>query len=95
MRDLRELNKLERYLRANGYNYERIDKEGIFDRHQIIVYDRRTGEEYLWDAICHFGSYGCDMGLLEIMGTIVENEYDEVEGNLTALDIINRLEKKG
>ena len=95
MRDLRELNKLERYLRANGYNYERIDKEGTFDRHQIIVYDRRTGEEYLWDAICHFGSYGGDEGLLEIMGTINENDYDDVEGWLTAKDIIKKLEKRG
>lgn len=44
-----------------------------------------------WDAICHSGSYGHERGLLEIMGTIVRVDDDEVEGNLTAEEILQRL----
>lgn len=89
---MNELNKLGKYLKEHGYEYERIDKENDpwgYDRHQIIVY--KNGEKQ-WDAICHRGSYGYDEGLLEIMGNIVENTDDTVEGWLTADDIIKRLE---
>lgn len=48
-----------------------------------------------WDAICHDGSYGHNEGLLEIMGSIVQNEYDSVEGYLTADEILKRLNKEG
>lgn len=45
-----------------------------------------------WDAVCHGFSYGSDEGLLEIMGDIVSEECeDEVEGYLTAEEILNRL----
>ena len=44
-----------------------------------------------WDAICHEGSYGHEDGLLEIMGSIVQSEYDSVEGCLTAEEILARL----
>ena len=44
-----------------------------------------------WDAICHSGSYGHEKGLLEIMGTIVRVDDDEVEGYLTAKEILQRL----
>lgn len=44
-----------------------------------------------WDAVCHDWSYGGKEGLLEIMGVIVENDADEVEGWLTADDILARL----
>ena len=52
---------------------------------QITVY--KDGE-YLWDAIYGYGTYGYEDGLLEIAGSIAK--YD-VEGFLTADDIINRL----
>lgn len=52
---------------------------------QIIVY--KDGE-YLWDAICSYGTYGYEDGLLEVAGSIAK---DDVEGFLTADDIINRL----
>lgn len=93
-----ELDKLTEYLRAHHYRYTRIDKSmpkrdnsiGIaIDRHQVIVYDM-SGKE-LWDAVCHYGSYGYDEGLLEIMGTIANGD---VEGWLTADEIILRLEGK-
>lgn len=44
-----------------------------------------------WDAICHLGSYGHENGLLEIYGSIVQNENDTVEGYLTAEEILERL----
>lgn len=44
-----------------------------------------------WDAVIHSGSYGHDRGLLEIMGSIVGPNGDEVEGYLTAEEILSRL----
>lgn len=92
MKKMTELDKLEEYLKVNGYEYERIDEEGsafapMFNRHQIYVY--KDGEVD-WDVICHYGSYGYSAGLLEIYGNIVHGE-DIVEGWLTADEIIERL----
>ena len=45
-----------------------------------------------WDAICHRYSYGGPEGLLEIMGCIVRSDCDDdVEGFLTAEDVLARL----
>lgn len=45
-----------------------------------------------WDVICHDFSYGHELGLLELMGSLVSEDYDdEVEGWLTAEDIIDRM----
>lgn len=91
--DLTQLNKLERYLKENKIPYERIDQDrdwvnGIMERHQIFVHSRMDWE---WDAICHYGSYGYEQGLLEIMGCIVPKDWgDSVEGHLTAEDVIER-----
>lgn len=89
-----ELDKLEKYLKEHNIPYERIDvaaEEVPMDRHQILVKDK-DGDE-IWDAICHFGSYGYKQGLLEIMGTLVRPEdRDSVVGWLTAEDIIRRIE---
>lgn len=95
---MRELDILEKYLMLNGYRYRRIEETNISEimgedigRKQIIVY--KNGKRS-WDAICHYGSYGYAEGLLEIMGSIVDEEKDgdEVVGWLTAQDVINRLE---
>lgn len=87
-----ELGKLERYLKANGYNYERKKTSiGIHTGDQVIVYDENGDRQ--WDAVCHRGSYGFEQGLLEIMGSIVKPGGDSVEGWLTAEDIIARLEE--
>lgn len=96
-----ELDKLEQYLKEKEIPYERIDQKGVgsyvLDRHQIIVYDCYgiTGHR-LWDAICHWGSYGYEEGLLEVMGDAVvrESDGDSVCGFLTAKDVIDRLEGK-
>lgn len=103
-RDLTELNKLERYLRDNNIQYQRMDADdslygislyGIYDRHQICVPCYDAGERE-WDAICQRGSYGAEEGLLEICGNIVsENAEDSVvEGYLTADDVIERIERQ-
>ena len=93
-----ELDKLQKYLEETGYVYSRSDEVNNFaevigvekickiDRHQIIVYDKNMNRQ--WDAICHYGSYGYDRGLLEVSGNITR---EDVEGYLTAQDIINRL----
>ena len=109
MRDLTELNKLEKYLKEHEIDYARIDEDNAFkfdlqsalrqtqinilqamDRHQIIVGGDKEPGACDWDVICHNGSYGCDEGLLEGMGSIFE---DELEGWLTADDVIVRIEK--
>lgn len=48
----------------------------------------RDGKNYIrtWDAVCHEFSYGGKDGLLEIYGCLT----DDVEGWLTAEDIINK-----
>ena len=102
-RDLTELNKLEKYLKEHGYEYDRTDDEGdpvgianrlglvsCIDQHQIVVY--KDGKRD-WDAICQFGSYGAEMGLIEVMGERVVRGGDSVEGYLTADEIIEKLEE--
>ena len=96
-----EMDKLESYLSMNEFLYSRFVEPKVeiggftlnAGRNQIIVFDE-DGKR-LWDAVCHYGSYGYEQGLLEIMGTIVngDNEHDVV-GHLTAQDIINRIEVK-
>lgn len=105
MRDLRELDKLEQWLDENeykyGYEHERTDEATTFggyrtiDRHQITVYREIDGRRfYQWDAICHYGSYGAERGLLEIAGKIVPEEVeDSVEGWLTADDVVERIRR--
>lgn len=44
-----------------------------------------------WDAVLFPGSYGYEKGLIEICGSIVQNEDDDVEGYLTAEEILNRV----
>ena len=52
---------------------------------QIVVYD---GEMRAWDAICGYGSYGYEQGLIEVMGSVMDKD---VEGFLTADEVIKRL----
>ena len=54
-----ELDKLEKYLKEKGYQYERIEESVIVEypvgeklergRHQIIVYEEG---ERSWDVVC-------------------------------------------
>lgn len=97
-----ELDKLERYLQDTGIKYERIDNESPYkpeaglpenfgERHQLIVYDSMGRQ--VWDAICHWGSYGYEQGLLEIMGSVLTGNEDVI-GFLTAQDVIDRIESR-
>ena len=97
-----EMDKLEQYLIQHRIEYNRYDVNrewevatGLvikMDRHQICVPEE--GERCKWDAICQHGSYGYELGLLEIYGEIVdaEKDGDTVVGCLTAEDVIKRLE---
>lgn len=100
-----ELDKLEQYLQDAGIRYERIDNESPYEadaglpkdlgeRHQLIIYD--SNGKCMWDAICHWGSYGYEQGLLEIMGDAIvsDSDCDDVVGYLTAQDVIDRIESR-
>ena len=75
----------------------------ISDGGQIIVY-KKTAHPYeytnnlrrRWDAICHSYSYGHEQGLLELMGTLVDDVKcnNLVEGWLTAKEILKRVDKE-
>lgn len=42
------------------------------------------------DAVCHYGSYGHQQGLIEIMGLVQADTGDSVEGWLTAAEVFCR-----
>ena len=101
MENLKELDKLQEYLEKNNILHERIDRsplpalpgmEAIGGRHQINVIDE--DHNVIWDAICHYGSYGYEEGLLEVMGEALIG-HDDVEGYLTADDVIKMIENQG
>lgn len=48
-------------------------------------------EHPVCDAVCHWGSYGHQTGLIEIMG-LTHND-DTVEGYLTAEEVFNRIKE--
>ena len=75
-----EADKLVKGLTENGVEF---DYHKCWDGVQI-----RCNE---WDAICHSGSYGHEQGLLEVMGTVAREVEDDVEGWLTAEEILQRL----
>lgn len=61
----------------------------ILDTPQVIFCD--WNGEIIGDAICHEGSYGHEMGLLEIMGLDIDEAEvgDSVLGYLTAEEVVN------
>lgn len=93
MTDLTELNKLEQYFKDRGIEYERIDKDDPFlERHQIKwkMPQKNSKRKLLNDVICQRNSYGHEQGLLEGMGSLF---VADVEGYLTADDVIKRIEQ--
>ena len=64
----------------------------MFDGWQIIYF---YNGERIADAIEHFGSYGQDENLIEIMGCLTpeEEEHDKVLGYLTAEEVFERFSK--
>lgn len=101
--DMKQMDILEKYLSDNNVIYERkrLYQKSLnnvckyYYGEQIIVYSDTRHNIREWDAVCHRFSYGGDKGLLEIMGTIVDEKSvgDSVEGYLTAQDVIERIEK--
>lgn len=75
-----EIAKLARGLKDRGIAYNmHAHGNGL----QIVADD--------WDVICFTGSYGAQRGLLEAMGRAITGN-DDVEGYLTADEILRRLD---
>lgn len=68
---------------------------GLMEKDIDFEYREHLGGRQLicdgWDVVINRMSYGHSSGLLEIYGSIVRNEDDEVEGYLTADEILARL----
>lgn len=88
-----EVDKLIDYLKIcppKKYTYSVTECWGC---PQVIFMDVRTGERVA-DCVCHFGSYRHEHGLIEAMGAPlvnIEEVGDDVEGYLTAVDILARI----
>lgn len=82
----------------NTYSLYELAKLAIGLQKRGIVYTLRPLHGGLqivcngWDAVCHDYSYGHEEGLLEIMGILVADFEDDVEGYLTADEILYRLD---
>lgn len=84
-----EILKLHRMLSAVNIPHS-IDR--MFDGWQIVYFYK--GKQ-IADVIQHFGSYGADENLLEIMGLLTpeEKEHHCVLGYLTAEEVFKRFEE--
>ncbi len=100
-KNMDELNKLEQYLKEKKipYNREKMFPELSAEYGERINVYNKKGKR-LWDAVCGLGTYGGEEGLLEAAGQIVTGKivtgnkyYHEVEGSLTAEEIIRRIEE--
>lgn len=94
MYDFTEFNKLVvGLINKGGFN---ITVRNLYDGRQVIVRDKNDN---MWDAIIHGGSYGSNMGLLEIMGEAIvkkvsmmgDDDEDDVLGWLTADEILEKI----
>lgn len=102
MLNLCELDKLESYLRDNGYLYKRIDVENdpsYLTCHHIIVYTKNEDGELVreWIAECSYGDCGYESdGSLDAWGSIVNRQTENlILKRITADEIIRRLENNG
>lgn len=75
-----EIAKLARGLKDRGIAY---NMHAYVDGLQIVADS--------WDAVCFTSSYGAQRGLLEAMGRVITGN-DDVEGYLTADEILRRLD---
>lgn len=87
--DFTEMEKLAEGLDSRGIEYT---CKPLLGGEQIVVYD--DNGDYLWDAVLHCGSYGHNLGLIEVMGeSVVRVDFDNVEGDLTADEILARVDE--
>ena len=87
-----EFNKLTDYLSANSYFYKISD----FPKGRIVeIFSNRTrnNDSFLWNAVVRTDNQEKKDGLLNIFGTLAEDEKRIFEKNLTASDIIYKLRK--
>ena len=81
-----EMTKLIEILKKNNIPFEVASCWGA----PQVWYPNR--KHAVCDAVCHKFSFGGKDGLLEIMGLVDEEEVgDEVEGDLTAEEVANRI----
>lgn len=86
--NLTNFRKVAEYLTANKIKYE-LDICG--NGWQIGVPRLPRHGDCDFDIITH--GYGHEAGLLEVMGCISENEWDDVEGWLSGNEVIDRIER--
>lgn len=86
-----EIDKLIKRLKAQGISCP-VDWSVVelYGRPQVIFLNPENGKK-IGDAVCHFGSYGHQRGLIEVMGFPFSNEKDVV-GFLTADEVIHQIE---
>lgn len=83
----REIERLVKMLESAKIPFELTDDVMDNSNNQIWYPNHDTK---ICDVICHEYSYGGKDGYLEIMG-LSENEYDDVEGWLTAEEVFYRI----
>lgn len=72
------------YLALTALDYK-VKFNKLYDGFQIVCPEKD------WDVICHSGSYGHEDSLLEGMGGPFANEYDSVQGYLTAAETVRMI----
>lgn len=85
----REIERLVKMLENSNIPFELTD-DAMDNSNNQIWYPNHS--KSICDVICHEYSYGGNEGYLEIMG-LSKNEYDDVEGWLTAEEVYNRIYK--
>ena len=92
--DLTELDKLEMMLQDAGIEYEREDSSNgrtgfLWEFHQLRDPERTFENKWIWDVVCNTGSYGCELGLLELWG----KDMNHPEGWLMAEECFARIKE--
>ena len=83
--EVTQVDKLTTMLEATNIPFEITENYG---RPQVWYPNK---EHPVCDAICHWGSYGHQTGLIEIMG-LTHND-DSVEGYLNADEVFSRIKE--
>ena len=79
-----EIHKLRQLVEEAGWEHS---FERFLGGYALILFNRDT---QVGDAVLHGGSYGHDDGLLEIVGKGVRSAFDDVEGYLSADEVMER-----
>ena len=85
-----EIRKLMRMLSDYDIPYSAHD---MFDGIQVIYPETETSQAVVCSVIEHFGSYGSQLDLLEIMGLLTEEEikHNSVKGWMNAKEVFKRI----